>query len=147
MRTPVLLRLVPCCLVAVAGCTRKPAPVTPRDPPPPTESSEAPRKPSDASTKASVSGAGGHCLFIEPEHRVVRCYWKREACEEQLAFNSNNNIVKNQKCVAAPEPYCFDERGQPEACYPTAADCEATVEKFKKRNRSVSACVARRGPR
>jgi hypothetical protein len=81
---------------------------------------------------------------VEPENRVVRCYWDSARCEEQLAFNAK--LVAGQKCKPVSEAYCFDETGQGETCYPTSADCETTVAKFKKRNRPVSACASRRRP-
>jgi hypothetical protein len=100
--------------------------------------------PSTKTPMEQPAGIVAHCLYVEPENRVVRCYWDSARCEEQLAFNAK--LVAGQKCKPVSEAYCFDETGQGETCYPTSADCETTVAKFKKRNRPVSACTSRRGP-
>jgi hypothetical protein len=76
---------------------------------------------------------------------VVRCYWKREDCEQQIEFNKGV-VAGRQTCEAAAEAHCFDENGKSELCYPTAADCDAMVVKMKKRNRPVSQCATKRGP-
>jgi hypothetical protein len=136
------------CVVALAACGPKPAPVAPQDPATTqTTTRTEPHTPATTTTPPSTvtaSGGGAHCLYVEPEHRVVRCYWERERCEEQLAFNKK--LVASQKCESVAEAHCFSEPGQSEACYPSAAECDATVVKMKKRKRPVSQCTAKRGP-
>nr|MBA3503599.1 hypothetical protein [Deltaproteobacteria bacterium] len=113
---------------------------------PPESTSTPTSTPSTPTTTPPVSGnPSAHCLFVEPNHRVVRCYWKREDCEQQIEFNKGV-VAGNQTCEAAAEAHCFDENGKNELCYPSAADCDAMVAKMKKRNRPASQCAAKRGP-
>ena len=113
---------------------------------PPTTTPPTTTPPTPAPTTTSVSGPPvAHCLYVEPDRRVVRCYWQREDCERQIAFNKNI-MAGRQTCEAAAEAHCFDENGKNELCYPSASDCDAMVAKMKKRNRPASQCAAKRGP-
>jgi hypothetical protein len=141
-----------CCVAA--ACGPKPAPVTPvqtaqTSVPAETTSTPATSTPTTTQpTPAATQVAGNpaaHCLFVEPEHRVVRCYWKREDCEQQIEFNKGV-VAGNQTCEATAEAHCFDENGKNQLCYPSAADCDGMVAKMKKRNRPVSQCASKRGP-
>jgi len=77
---------------------------------------------------------------------VVRCYWTREDCEGQLAFNRDSGLDRAQECKAAAEPYCLQLKEGSEMCYPTAADCERADANMKKRHRQTSGCAAKTGP-
>ena len=139
------------CVVAVACARPKPAPVTPVQPQPPgtpieAASTPAETKPTPATPTPPAAGSpAAHCLFVEPDHRIVRCYWKREDCEQQIEFNKGV-VAGNQTCEATAEAHCFDENGKNQLCYPSAADCDGMVAKMKKRNRPVSQCASKRGP-
>lgn len=98
-------------------------------------------------TTAQVShGAGAHCLYVGPNRRVVRCYWKREDCQSQIAFNKDSGLSNSQECKAVTEAYCFHPSASSELCYPTAADCDQTVANMKKNRRQISGCAPKTGP-
>ena len=126
-----------------------PAPSTAPDAPAPAETAPpaaAPTPPAQPPATPQVAATTvAHCLYVDPDHRVVRCYWTREDCEQQMAFNKGL-VAGNQTCEAATEVHCFDENGKNQLCYPTAADCDAMVAKMKQRKRPASQCAAKRGP-
>ena len=151
-----MIRVAVLCCLAAACASPRPAPVTPveaartESPAPSTPATTtveppASAPPAPATVPASSGTAIAHCLYVDPDHRIVRCYWTREDCEQQMAFNKGL-VAGNQTCEAASEAHCFDENGKNQLCYPTAGDCDAMVAKMKKRNRPVSQCAAKRGP-
>ena len=143
-----------CCLAAGAACARPKPVVTPAQAQQtrassaatstPVESTSSTPRATPTTTQVS-SGPGAHCLYVDPGRRVVRCYWTREDCEQQISFNKGL-VDGSQTCEAVVEAHCFDENGKSELCYPTAADCDGMVAKMKKRNRPVSQCASKRGP-
>ena len=137
---------------ATARATSVPEPAEPATAPavlattPVVPSTPAATTPATRTPTAQVShGAGAHCLYVGPDHRVVRCYWKREDCAGQVAFNTGYGLSGSQECKAVAEPYCFHSASS-ELCYPTAADCDRTVADMKKRDRQASGCAPRTGP-
>ena len=146
------------CITAAAACAKPSAPVarpmpapeptassTPASTPATTQPAETPPATPPATPTTTPTNPSAYCLYVDPNHRVVRCYWTREDCEQQMAFNKGL-VAGNQTCEAAAEAHCFDENGKNQLCYPTAADCDAMVAKMKKRNRPVSQCASKRGP-
>ncbi len=74
---------------------------------------------------------------------MVRCYWKREDCAGQIAFNKGAGLSVTEVCEAVAEAYCFRPGASSELCYPTAADCDQTVASMKKSHRQTSDCAAK----
>ena len=121
--------------------TRTPGTTTPATRTPAT-TTPATRTPA---TAPASSTSGAHCLYVGANHDVVRCYWTREECEGQLAFNKESGLTRPQECAAVAEPYCFQLDVGGENCFPTAADCERIDASMKKRHRQTSGCAAKTG--
>ncbi len=157
-----------CCLLALAACTPKPAPTRPHDDTHDstttdvdagtTTPSEAP--PADASVAAvdaSIdappaplsppvpAGTAAYCLYVGPEQRVVRCYWEKKLCDQQIAFNTETGLDKSQECRGVAEAHCFVS-DKTERCYPTADECSRTVTGIRQRSRQATDCVAKNQP-
>jgi hypothetical protein len=92
------------------------------------------------------SGAGAYCLIVGPKQIVVRCYWTRAACDDQIGFNKQNGLTDASECRATPEPQCFQFK-HGELCYPTSADCEKYQVAMSKRvDEHPSACAKKTAP-
>lgn len=150
--------LLLCCIAASACARPNPTPVarptetpttrpatTSTATPPTTPTTTTDTTPTPTPTTPVAGNPAAHCLYVEPDHRVVRCYWTREDCDQQMAFNKGL-VAGGQTCEAAAEAHCFDENGKNQLCYPSAADCDAMVAKMKKRDRPASPCSSKRGP-
>src|SRR4051794_36261676 len=96
----------------VTSCAARPAPTTTT----PTTSSPAtttdsPKvvasSPEQPIAHATASGPGAFCLIVGPEERVVRCYWTRQSCDDQIDFNIQNGLNQASTCRPTPEPRCF----------------------------------------
>lgn len=125
------------------------APAKPGEPAEPAVAPAAVTTPAPTTPEAPVPDshpAGAHCLYVGPNHDVVRCYWKREDCERQIAFNTDSGLTRIQECKAVAEPSCFQLGEGGEMCYPTAAECDRVDASMKQRNRQTSGCAAKTGP-
>jgi hypothetical protein len=119
-----------------AAAEQAPTPdVTPPDPAP----AQPPATPPEP-------GTATHCLHVGPERRVVQCYWKREDCDAQVAFNLESGVTRSQSCSGYAKAYCLLPSKSSEMCYPTTEDCERTFANMQKRNRQTTACTAKTGP-
>jgi hypothetical protein len=154
-------------VLALAACTPKPAPTRPHDdthdvsesaPDAGTTSADAPA-PDAASTTADASvdapsgplsppvpaGTAAYCLYVGPEQRIVRCYWDKKLCDQQIAFNTETGLDKSQECRGVAEAHCFVS-DKAERCYPSADECSKTVSGIRQRNRQATDCVAKTHP-
>jgi hypothetical protein len=125
-----------------------PAADVPADPPPTpvpdvTTPDPAPVLPP---TPPGEPGTAVHCLHVGPERRVVQCYWTRDSCEGQIAFNRESGVEKEQVCNSYARAFCTLPSNSSEMCFPTTEDCERTVANMQKRNRQTTACTAKTGP-
>ena len=80
-----------------------------------------------------------------PQQRVVRCYWERKSCEEQIAFNKESGLADSQECKGVAEAHC-SVSDRSERCYPTADECGRNVASMRDRNRQATDCVAKTHP-
>jgi len=161
-----------CCLAALAACgghkpspVAEPVPVAPADAPvAPGESTttdaagsgvQTPTPTVDAgadaasgtASAADVSGVvAAYCLYVGAEERVVQCYWKRDDCDRQVAFNKEYGSTRPQECRPSSVVFCLTPSASSETCYPTAAGCAEMYGKLVARNRPTSECVEKRGP-
>ncbi len=111
----------------VTSCAARPAATTtpttttssPATDTPPVVTS-APTRPT---THAAASGPGAFCLIVGPKQLVVRCYWTRQSCDDQIGFNTQNGLNQASECRPTPEPRCFQYK-HGELCYSSSADCE-----------------------
>jgi hypothetical protein len=95
----------------------------------------------------TTAGGAAHCLHVGPERKAVRCYWSRQDCEGQIAFNKGLDDSNNvQECRAAAQVHCLKPADSGELCYPAIADCEQTLANMRKRNRKTSDCTMKTGP-
>jgi hypothetical protein len=157
-----------CFVVALAACGgSRPGPAPPRDDKPwtPSDEDETPSPRPDAGAAAgsgsattdssattpptspgeSPAAAAAHCLYIGPEQRVVRCYWRKKDCEDQITFNKETGLEKSQQCKGVAETHCFVS-DKSERCYPDVAECEKNVAGIRQRNREATDCVAKTQP-
>jgi hypothetical protein len=91
-------------------------------------------------------GTAAHCLHVGPERRVVQCYWTREDCDAQIAFNRESGVENAQMCSGYARAFCTRPSNSSEMCFPTTEDCERTVANMLKRNRQSTTCVAKTAP-
>jgi hypothetical protein len=92
-------------------------PTTPESPVVVTTAAEQP------TSHVAASGPGAFCLIVGPTQIVVRCYWTRQSCDDQIGFNTENGLTQASECRPTPEPRCFQYK-HGELCYPGSADCE-----------------------
>jgi hypothetical protein len=157
-----------CSVLALAACTPKPAPTRPHD-----DTQEPAAIEPDAGTPAAVdapmadapvesvdappvtppppmsppvpAGTAAYCLYVGAEQRVVRCYWQKKLCDQQIAFNTETGLDKSQECRGVAEAHCFVS-DKSERCYPTADECGHTVAGIRERSRQATDCVAKTHP-
>lgn len=162
------------CLAALAACVgHKPSPVAEPAPAAPEVPAGVPEEPStsadagsaappaappaDAGVDAAPATASAtvpdptgaiaaYCLYAGTEERVVQCYWKREDCDRQIAFNKDYGSTRPQVCRPSSVVYCLTPSASSETCYPTAEGCADMHGKLVARNRATSECVEKRGP-
>ena len=109
----------------VASCAARPAPATTTTSPAVTtvDSQDPASTREPPTTHAATSGPGAYCLIVGPKQLVVRCYWTRQSCDDQVGFNTQNGLTDKSECRPTPEPRCFQYK-HGELCYPTSADCD-----------------------
>jgi hypothetical protein len=131
--------------------------VGPQDPPPDptpvgdgqstTQTTTTTETSTETTTVATAeTGTAAFCLHVQPDGRVVQCYWTKQACDEQIKFNQGLGVNRVQECKGYTKAYCTSTSGSGESCYPTAQGCEATYENMKKRNRQPTSCAEKTGP-
>src|SRR5215210_6527424 len=109
------LRALLCCVAVSAACAgAKPIAATRPDPAETTGANPKTSPPAEGTSRSNTTSTpttgdpAAHCLYVGPDRRIVRCYWKREDCEQQIAFNKNV-VAGSQTCEAVAEAHCFDE--------------------------------------
>jgi hypothetical protein len=135
------------CSAFVASCAARPAPATTAtsastaDEQPPTTSTPEPPL-----THAAASGSGAYCLIVGTKQLVVRCYWTRQGCDDQVGFNTQNGLTDKSECRPTAEPRCFQYK-HGELCYPSSADCEKNRTAMKRYpDERPSVCAIKTAP-
>lgn len=132
----------------VASCATRSAPATTTPSPAATTTadSQVTSTTEQPTAHAAASGSGAYCLIVGSKQIVVRCYWTRQSCEDQVGFNKQNGLSDASECRPTPEPRCFQYK-HGELCYPSSADCEKNRTAMNRYpNELPSACAIKTAP-
>ena len=132
------------------SCAARPAPATTTPTTTTPTTTDSPKvvttSPEQPTSHAAASGPGAFCLIVGPKQLVVRCYWTRQSCDDQIGFNTQNGLNQASECRPTPEPRCFQYK-HGELCYPSTADCEknrAAMSRYP--DEQPSSCAIKTAP-